>query len=254
MDGNGTESAEQNRRDEEPTANPVIEKSGDLEMAQLSEIEDRPTIIERALHEDDEQCIRSVPDVLLLLNPSASTYVYAFGITFLQLLLSCMVFYSSVKTKLVGHCDLANGISYIGAGLGIACAINQSAVEFWNNNRCLENMKKAHPSMKSLKLKDNLITLAFISYVALTLATVVSVARQEDPIGIVTNCTGLLLIEQLDKGLFSILKVHSEASHLVKAALKQVKSDKRYSPIHIFFVSWVIISLSTLVVSSSYTP
>lgn len=71
---------------------------------------------------------------------------------------------------------------------------NAICVEFYVNNRCLKILEKENKSVKSLAMKDTLITLYFMTQFGLAIATVTSIAQQETPVDVVTNCSGSCLV------------------------------------------------------------
>jgi hypothetical protein len=225
-----------------PTANPVhVEK--DVEM-----LGDRATFaVLRATEEADGRCLRSVIDIMLALNPTSEMMVIACSITILQLIVSCMITAVSISEGIHGKPSYENIITFCASSLAIATSVNKDCVEFFANNRCIEMLKA---EKKDVCRKDTLITLSFLAKFALFIATVVSITQQPNPVGIITNCTGLLMINTLDTAVFDILQLPFEVSHDIKNVMKEVKVNPTYSPRAILLMSWTILMAATLIISN----
>ena len=110
-----------------------------------------------------------------------------------------MVCLNAWTTKPEGNVSYQKAFTY----LAIVCSVNESCVEFWVNYRALGNIVKERESKdRDLETKDLLATVYCQSQFLLVIATVASISQQANPIGIVSNSTGLLLIQQLDSQLF----------------------------------------------------
>jgi len=239
----------------EITNNPMQSSTGDEHKGNG---EDRPTILTRFDAEDAEgnAYVRSVPDVLLLLKPDNYVFKAAFGVTFLQMVVSCMVASNQFASGANGRPSFYNLICYLASTLAIMSSINSSILEFWINNQCLELMKKENPKDQVNREKDFLVTLYFFAQFVLFVATIGSISQQPRPVDIITNCTGLLLIQNLDAGLFSVLKIPATASHLVKEKLAVVRKQPEYSNKRMFYSGCLILYATTVltayVTSSSF--
>ena len=219
------------------SVNPMVSQSS----VDLEPNADRDTTISRFDSDDSVRYVRSVPDTILMSKSVSSTvWIVAYGLTFLQLVVSILITTSECSTKVVGHPSYENIVTYIAASLAVATSINNSTLELWINNECLERLKKSSGTDELMQSKDFLITLYVVGQFALIVATIVSISQQGDPVGIITNCTGLLLVQNLDQGVFSCMKFEAKGSHEFKQQLREVSQDPKFSSSRKYFISCFI--------------
>ena len=215
---------------------------------------DRRTLDLSRCDDEDGRYVRSVPDILLMTaDTTAEIQSLATGVIVLQLITSIMVTVSEVQGDYQGYASFVNIVTFITSSAAIATSTNSSFTELWTNNACIELLKKEKKDDATIKQKDSLITLYYIGQCALMIATVVSIAQQSTPVGIITNCTGLLLIQNLDQGIFACWKVEARASHEFKVKLKEVMKNPKFSSKKTFLAGFFTLYIATVVLAAMYT-
>jgi hypothetical protein len=203
--------------------------------------------------EDDDaetkKCyVRSLADYLMMLDETGEIWKVAYSVTILQMFTSVMVVTSVLSQKVEVHVSFPNIITFIAASLSIASSIHTSTMEMSRNNACIQLIIKERPDDDFIKKKDFLATIYYVGQFVFMLATIVSVAQQSNPVGIVTNCTGLLLIQDLDRAVFSCLQLEAKASHEMKQKLLIVIKDPKFSSRAIFHWTTGLIMAGMIIV------
>lgn len=265
----------------EMTSNPMSNmESGGTEPEPESESDRHTMVLARCDDDEDGRFVRSIPDILLMTKETTSEIFFlAVCVSFLQIITSTMVTVSTLRSKYVGQDSFENIVTYVTSSVAIAASTNQSFTELWANNACIELIKKEDQQKKedkkskkyttenlteeqkaleageamTIKLKDQLITLYYVGQVVLMIATVVSVGQQPTPEDIITNCTGLLLIQNLDQVIFACWKVEAKGSHKFKVKLHQVKQDPRFTSKMTFLSGSILLFAATVFLSVYYS-
>jgi hypothetical protein len=230
-----------------PVGNPVvgIAMSAAVEPATT----ERETVVER--FDDAEsamQYVRSVPDCLLMI-PSNEIMTAAGSVLCLQVVMSFMVVFSQLQKKGGGNASIENIISYVGSSVAIMASVNNNAREFYINNHCLKKLIARNPEDINLFRINILFGGYTLCQILLCVATVVSISQQEDPVGVITNCTGLLLIQSLDSQIFACLQIPAVASKKVKEVLKEVSKDPKNNSRKLFYFGCFTLFLITVLCS-----
>lgn len=212
---------------------------------------DRETTVNRFEDDESKQFVRSTPDALLMLDETGELWAYSYAVTFLQLFTSVALAVSVFTDGVHSKPNPTTFIVSFAASVAIASSIHNSTLEMWVNNACIELLKKELPEDQLVQKKDGIMTLYYISQLAFGFATVFTIAQQRNAVDIITNATGLMLVQDLDRGLFSCMQIPAKGSHKMKEKLSEVVKDPKYSSRAIFQGSLAFIYVSIAIIMAA---